>query len=222
MAKKSYAVIGLGQFGVALVEELVANGADVIALDNNEEAVKKVSNILNTCFVVDSTNEEALKELGIQDVEAAIIAFGQNDKAMILTTVILKQLGVKRIIVRVDNDYYAPIMSKLGASEVVSPQKSAGISLANRLGTYDYKDFYKLDDKYSVVSISVNEEFVPVSIVNLKPKEKYGVNVLLIVRGDKSFVPGGNDKIYPNDKVFVVGTDSEINRFRNGINGKKK
>lgn len=222
MAKKSYAVIGLGQFGTALVEELVNTGCDVIAIDSNEESVKKVSSILQTVFVADSTNEESLKELGIKDVDAAIIAFGQNDKAMILTTVILKELGVKRIVVRVDNDYYIPIMEKLGATEVISPQKSAGAALANRLESYDYKDYYKLDRKYSVVSIMVNLSFIPTPLSELRTKEKYGVNILLIVRADgTSLVPGGNDKLFPNDKVFVVGTAREIRAFRDGINGNK-
>ncbi len=220
-AKKSYAVIGLGQFGTSVVEELINLGMDVIAIDSDEAAVRKISTILNTAFVADATDEEALKEIGIQDVDTAIIAFGENERAMILTTVILKQMGVKRIIVRVDNDYYAPIMSKLGAYEVVSPQKDAGSSLANRLGAYDYKDFFKLDSKYSVVSIVVNEGFVPVSLATLKPKEKYGVNVVLIVRDGVGSVPGGNSKIIPGDKVFVVGNSKEINSFRVGINGKK-
>lgn len=223
MAKKSYAVIGLGQFGTALVEELVGIGCDVIAIDSNEESVKKISTILQTAFVADSTNEESLRDLGIKDVDAAIIAFGQNDKAMILTTVILKELGVKRIIVRVDNDYYIPIMEKLGATEVVSPQKSAGAALANRLESYDYKDYYKLDRKYSVVSIMVNPGFIPTPLSELKTKDRYGVNILLLVREDgTSLVPGGNDKLFPNDKVFVVGTTREIRSFRDGINGNKK
>lgn len=222
MAKKSYAVIGLGQFGTAVVEELVDKGVDVIAIDTNEESVKKVSQILPTCFIADSTNEEALKELGIKDVDAAIIAFGQNDKAMILTTVILKELGVKRIIVRVDNDYYIPIMTKLGATEVVSPQKSAGAGLANRLESSDYKDYFKLDRKYNVVSIMVNPSFIPITISELSPNQVYGVNILLIVRKDgNSFVPSGQDKIFPDDKVFVVGTNREIKAFREGINGKR-
>lgn len=223
MAKKSYAVIGLGQFGTALVEELVGIGCDVIAIDSNEESVKRISSILQTAFVADSTNEESLRDLGIKDVDAAIIAFGQNDKAMILTTVILKELGVKRIIVRVDNDYYIPIMEKLGATEVVSPQKSAGAALANRLESYDYKDYYKLDRKYSVVSIMVNPSFIPTSLSELKTKDRYGVNILLLVHEDgTSLVPGGNDKLFPNDKVFVVGTTREIRLFRDGINGNKK
>lgn len=220
MGKKSFAVIGLGQFGSAVVEELVANGADVIAVDSNEDNVRRIATILPTAFIADATDEDALKELGVQDVDAAIIAFGHNDQATVLTTVILKEIGVKYIIVRVDNDYYIPIIKKLGANEVVTPQKAAGAALANRLGEYDYKDFYKLDKKYSVVSIVVKQGFVPASLLELNPKEKFGVNVLLVIREDgTSLVPGGKDKILPNDKIFVVGTTKAIREFRQGLNG---
>ena len=222
MAKKSYAVIGLGQFGTAVCEQLIENGADVIAMDMDEERVKHISKKVSTAFIADATQEDVLKNLGVGDVDTAIVAFGENEKASILTTVILKELGVRHIIVRVDNDYYAPIMKKLGANEIVSPQKSAGASLANRLGSLDYKDFYKLDRKYSVVSIMVNQSFIPISLMDLKPKEKFGVNILLVIRQDgKSFVPGGSDRVLPGDTVFVVGTNKTINDFRVGINEKR-
>ena len=222
MAKKSFAVIGLGQFGIAVVEELVGNGADVIAIDSEEEAVKKVSSILPTVAVANSTDEESLKELGIKDVDSAIVAFGSHIEASILTTVILKELGVKSIIVRVDDAYYLPIMKKLGATEVIMPQKAAGIALANRLGNEDFKDFYKLDDKYSVVSIIINSAYVPQQLKNLSTKDKYGVNVVLINRNGRSFVPGGNDSLLPDDTIFVVGGNKEIRDFRESINGGKK
>lgn len=218
--KKSFAVIGLGQFGGALVEELVANGADVIAIDSDEDNVKHIANILPTAFVVDSTDEEALKRLGIKDVDIAIVAFGHNDQATVLTTVILKEMGVKYIIVRVDSNYYIPIIKKLGADEVISPQTAAGDALANRLSEYDYKDFYKLDKDFSVVSIVVNQAFKPTSLIDLQSKEKFNVNILLVIRGEKSsFVPGGKDEIFPNDKIFVVGTTKEIRDFRKELNG---
>ena len=221
MAKKSFAVIGLGQFGRSIVEELVENGRDVLAIDNDKEAVKKVAGIVSTCFVADSTDEVALKELGIKDVDAAIVAFGSNKEAAVLTTVVLRELGVKQIIVRVDDDYYAPIVKKLGATEIISPQKAAGVALANRLGNIDYRDYYKLDDKYSVISILINPSFVPETLVELQPKAKFGVNIVLITRNGKSFVPGGNDTLLPDDTCFVVGTAKEIRQFREAVNGKK-
>ena len=222
MAKKSFAVIGLGQFGRSIVEELVENGRDVIAIDSDKEAVKRASSLLSTCFVADSTDEIALKELGIKDVDAAIVAFGSNKEAAVLTTVVLREMGVKQIIVRVDDDYYAPIIKKLGATEIISPQKAAGVALANRLGNIDYRDFYKLDDKYSIISILINPSFVPETLIELNPKVKFGVNVVLIIRNGRSFVPGGNDTILPDDTCFVVGTAKEIRSFREAVNGKKQ
>lgn len=222
MAKKSFAVIGLGQFGRAVVDELLENGMDVIAIDNNPEAINKVAKYLPTSFVADCTDEEALKELGIKDVDAAIVAFGDNKEASILTTVILREFGIEHIIVRVDDDYYLPIMKKLGATEVITPQKAAGQALANRLGNSDYKDFYKLDDKYSVISIVINPGFIPVTLRELNSKEVFGVSIVLIVRNNRSFVPGGNDSLLPDDMIFVVGTTRDIKTFREELNGKKK
>ena len=222
MAKKSFAVIGLGQFGISIVEELVGNDMDVIAIDSDEEAVKKISNLLPTVAVANSTDEEALKDLGIKDVDAAIISYGSHIESTILTTVILKELGVKTIIVRVDDAYYMPIMKKLGATEVIMPQKAAGVALANRLGNEDYKDFYKLDDKYSVVSIVINNAYVPEQLKDLSLKDKYGVNIVLVMRNGRSFVPGGQDSLLPNDTIFVVGGTKEIRNFREAINGAKR
>lgn len=222
MAKKSFAVIGLGQFGISIVEELVGNGMDVIAIDSDEEAVKKISSLLPTVAVANSTDEESLKDLGIKDVDAAIVAFGSHIEASILTTVILKELGVKTIIVRVDDAYYLPIMKKLGATEVIMPQKAAGVALANRLGNEDFKDFYKLDDRYSIVSIVINNAYVPEQLKDLSLKDKYGVNVVLIMRNGRSFVPGGADSLFPDDTIYVVGGNKEIRNFREAINGGRK
>lgn len=222
MAKKSFAVIGLGQFGCSIVEELSRLGADILALDKDEESVNRVSKIVPTCFVADSTNEEALKELGVKDVDTAIVAYGNNKEASVLTTVLLREFGVKNIIVRVDNDYYVPIMKKLGATEVITPQKAAGIALANRLGSSDYKDFYKIDQRYSVVSIIINSSFIPITLTKLNSKNNYGVNIVLISRKGKSFVPGGTDSLLPEDTIYVVGTNNDVKNFRTDINGNKK
>jgi trk system potassium uptake protein TrkA len=221
MAHKSFAVIGLGQFGRSIVKELSDNGMDVIAIDNNEQTAKEVAVDLPTTFIADSTDEKALKELGIGDVDAAIVAFGDNQEASVLTTVILRELGVKNIIVRVDDDYYVPIMKKLGATEVITPQKAAGSALANRIGNEDFQEYYKLDNKYSVVSIIINPGFFPQTLKDMNPKNVYGVNVVLIRRANKSFVPGGNDSLLPDDIVYVVGTTKEIYAFREAINGNK-
>ena len=222
MAKETYAVIGLGQFGVSIVNELISLGKDVLAIDNDPEQVKKISDILPTAFVCDSTDEEALNQVEIKDAEYVVIAFGDNLEATILTTVLLKDMGVKHLIVRVDNPQYINIIKKLGAEEIISPQQAAGIALANRIGNEDYKDFYKLDRKYSIVSIEVNHNFTPRMIEEMHTKHLFGVSVVLIKRGNTSFVPGGKDMLQPGDNLFVVGTRKEVRAFREALNGKKR
>ena len=118
MAKETYAVIGLGQFGVSIVNELISLGKDVLAIDNDPEQVKRISDILPTAFVCDSTDEVALNQVEIKDAEYVVIAFGDNLEATILTTVLLKDMGVKHLIVRVDNPQYINIIKKLGAEEI--------------------------------------------------------------------------------------------------------
>lgn len=222
MAKKLIAVIGLGQFGKAIVEELVENGNDVLAIDSDPERVASIKNILPTVAIADSTNELALVELGFKDVDIAIVAIGAAIDATIVTTALLKDLGVPRILVRVDNDYYIPILKKIGATEVITPQKAAGIGLANRINDDDYRDFYNLDNKYSVVSIEVSENFEPVSIIDANPKGKYNVVIVLIRRNGRSFVPGGSDYILEKDWVYIVGTKKDVENFASFVGAKIK
>ena len=222
MAKESYAVIGLGQFGVSIVNELIALGKDVIALDNDAEQVKRISDVLPTAFVADSTDEVALEQVGLKDVDYVVIAFGDNLEATILTTVLIRDMGIEHIIVRVDNPQYINIIKKLGAEEIISPQQAAGIALANRIGNEDYKDFYKLDKKYSIVSIEVNKDFQPRNLQEMNAKNLFGISVVLIKRDNNSFVPSGRDSILPGDNMFIVGTRKEVRAFREAINGKKR
>lgn len=224
MAKKLIAVIGLGQFGKAIVEELVENGCDVLAIDVDGERVASIKNILPTVAIADSTNELALDELGFKDVDIAIVAIGAALDATIITTALLKDLGIPRILVRVENDHYIPILKKIGATEIITPQKIAGIGLANRINDDDFRDFYSLDSKYSVVSIEVNPNFEPVTLIDANPKGNYNVMLVLIKRNNESFVPGGSDSILPGDWVYVVGTKKDVSTFSHyiGVENKAK
>ena len=222
MAKESYAVIGLGQFGISIVNELIALGKDVLAIDNDPDQVKRISDVLPTAFVCDSTDEVALNQVEIRDAEYVVIAYGDNLEATILTTVLLKDMGVKHLIVRVDNPQYINIIKKLGAEEIISPQQAAGIALANRIGNEDYKDFYKLDKKYSIVSIEVNSKFQPRILQEMNTKNLFGISIVLVKRGSTSFIPSGKDSILPGDNLFVVGTRKEVRAFREAMNGKKR
>ncbi len=222
MAKKTFAVIGLGEFGYAVAEELAILGMDVIAIDEDQDNVERIAKIIDTAFVANPADEKALIELGINSVDVAIVAMGSKIEETIVTTVILNQMNVKQIIVRVDEDYYIPIVQQLGATEIVSPQKNAGVDLANRLTHDDYQNFYKLDNTHSIVSIKVNSDYQATPIKDINSKSRYGVNIVLIIRNKHSFVPGGLDSILPDDIIYVVGTSREIRNFSDSLSSVKK
>lgn len=216
--KKTIAVFGLGQFGMSIVEELSKHDADVMAIDKDEGKVKLASRFIPTVFIADSTDEKALRELDMQHVDHAIVAYGNNIQATILTTVILVEMGVKHLTVRVDNEYYIPVLKKLGAHEVISPQRMAGLGIANRLENESFVDYYSLGDNFSVVKVSINKDFEHRLISELNPRNTYGVNLILITRKTKTFAPKANDYIEPNDIIFVVGQTKDIEKFNKALN----
>lgn len=213
--KKSYAIIGLGRFGLAMVEELSKINADVIAIDISEESVTKAAEYINHAFICDSTNEAALHEIGIQNVDHAIIAFGSNLQATILSTVLLKEMNIPKITVRVDNDYYVPIIKKLGATDIISPQKLAGVRLANKVVSDTFIDYFNLSEDYCIVEALVVDDFKSISIQDLNPRNTFDVNIVLITRGNSTFQPKGNDEILPKDRLFIFGHRHDLAKFNN-------
>jgi len=221
MPKKSYAVIGLGQFGLAIVNELASIGADVIAIDKEEESVRKAALHVPTAFVADATNEKALRELDVHHVTHAIVAYGDNIQASILTTVILSNMNIPHIVVRVDDDYYIPIIKKLGATEIIMPQRLAGLGLANRLDDEDFLDYYSLGDNFSVVKITVGGKFFPKDIITIDPRNKFNVNLILLTKKKVTSIPHASDLIEPTDIVFVVGKRRELRAFGDYLQGEE-
>lgn len=210
--KKSFAIIGLGRFGLSLLEELVQFTDNIIVIDKDAEAVKKASKFVNQCFIMESTNEKVLKDKGVDNVEHAIICFGSDLEATILTLVSLKNINVKNITVRCDQEAYKPIIEKLGATDIVSPQKLAGNSLANSI-YMNVDDYYQLAGDYCMVKQKTPLNFSEISMIGLNARNKYGVNILLIKRGEKEFAPKATDTIKGGDSLFIVGKQKDIEKF---------
>lgn len=220
--KKSFAVLGLGRFGLKLIEELSIHNVDIIAIDVVEENVVKASEFVSNAFVCDSTNEVALKELGVGNVDHAIISFGSNLQNTILTTIILKELGVPKITVRVDDEFYVPVIKKLGATDIVSPQKIAGVRLANKIVSDTFVDYFNINSEFSVAEISIENDITPLNIQELNPRNRFDVNLLFIERDHISLLPKGSDYIMPNDHIYVFGATTKIAKFNHYVNSQKE
>lgn len=212
--KKEFVVIGLGRFGGSIVRELVRQGADVMAIDTDPERVDEFAQIATQAVVADTTDEAVIKSLGIWNFEHVIVAIGENIQASILTTLILKELGVPQITVKAQNDYHEKVLNKIGADVVVHPERDMGIRIANNMLSHNVLDYLELSDEHSIMEIKANSVIAGKSLIDLDIRAKYGVNIVGIKRGDDIMIsPAATEQIELGDILLMIGADVDINRF---------
>ncbi|WP_316568360.1 TrkA family potassium uptake protein [Neobacillus sp. YIM B06451] len=216
--KKDFAVIGLGRFGGSICRRLSELGMEVLAMDNNEERVNEYASIASHAILGDSTDEAVLKAIGIRNFDHVIVAIGDNIQASILTTLILKELGVKHVTAKALNDYHEKVLIKIGADVVAHPERDMGIRIANNISTTTVLDYLDLSDEHSIVEIVANERLGGNTIIGLNIRAKYGINIVAIKRGNDIIVsPLASEKIWLGDILIVIGADVDIERFRKKV-----
>ncbi|MEJ9282408.1 TrkA family potassium uptake protein [Ureibacillus thermosphaericus] len=214
--RKDFVVIGLGRFGGSICRELVRLGADVMAIDSSSDRVEEFSKIATHAVIADSTDEEALKSLGIQNFEHVIVAIGDDIQASILTTLIIKELGVPQVTVKAQNDYHAKVLQKIGADLIVHPERDMGIRIANNIMSSNVLDYLELSDEHSIMEIKSNHRIAGYSIKDLDIRANYGINIIGIKRGEQIIIsPSADEKILLDDILLVIGAVVDINRFVN-------
>ena len=223
--KKTFMIIGLGRFGSCIAKELVQNKCDIIAIDKDEKSVRDISKYVNNCVIADATSLNVLTDLDASKVDHAVVAIGNNLQASILTIINLRKLGVKKVTVRADDLTYKEVFEALGATDVIVPEESSAISLANQIMSDSVLDYYGVSADYAMVKVVVGQQFVPKNLIELNLRALFDVNIVGIIRDNSFFIPKGTDTINPGDVVVVVGTSSKINKlddFFNKIDPKKK
>ena len=212
--KRDYAVIGLGRFGGSICRELSDEGMDVLAIDKNEDKVNEYKNIASHAVIADSTDEATLKELGLKNIDHVIVAIGDNIQASILTTVILTDLGIKMITVKANNDYHEKILNKIGAHQVVHPERDMGRRIAHNIISNNILEYLELSDEHSIVEVKAGKRMLGKSLIDLDIRANYGCNVVAIKQGDDINVsPSADDILIENDVLIVIGADNDISRF---------
>jgi trk system potassium uptake protein TrkA len=218
--KKEFAVIGLGRFGGSICRALSEEGLEVMAIDMDEDKVNEFANVASHAVVGDTTDETVLKSLGIRNFDHVIVAIGDNIQASILTTLILKELGVKDITVKATNDYHEKVLSKIGADRIVHPERDMGRRIAHKIISNNVLDYLELSDEHSIVEIVANERLHGNSIIDLDIRAKYGINIVAMKRNKDIIVsPQANEIIKKNDILIVIGADTDINRFEKRLSG---
>jgi len=210
---KSFAIIGLGTFGQQLCESLVDESSNILALDIDEKAVNKVASFVPHAICCDCTREENLSQLGLNNIDHIIVAIGSNIQATILCTVILKQMNVKNLIVRVDDGYYVPIIKKLGADNIVNPQKLAVQSLSASLLSRSFTDFYEITENFGVAQLKIEKEQEQITLQEMNIRGKFNVNVLLIIRSGKTILPSNSDTFLAGDEIIIFGSKHSISKL---------
>ncbi|MCR5787334.1 MAG: TrkA family potassium uptake protein [Acholeplasmatales bacterium] len=211
--KKSFMIIGLGRFGANVAITLADLKCDLVAVDIDEEAVQNVSAKVNHCVVADATKMAVLQDLGATSIDHAVVCIGNNLQASILAVLNLKKLGVKTITVRADEIGHREVFMQLGATDVIIPEEASAISLANSIVSDGLLDYYQLADNYAIVKVSVGKNFTPQSIVEIGVREKFGVNIVGLIRNEKFIIPRGTDVLNPGDIVSVIGVKQKVKKF---------
>ncbi|KMM38833.1 potassium channel family protein [Guptibacillus hwajinpoensis] len=212
--KKQFAVIGLGRFGGSICKSLSQQGMEVLAIDMDEDKVNEFSSVATHAVIADSTDESVLKNLGIRNFDHVIVAIGDNIQSSILTTLILKELGVSKITVKAQNDYHEKVLNKIGADKIVHPERDMGVRIAHNIVSNSVLDYLELSDEHSIVELIANSRMDNKSIIELDIRAKYGANIVAIKNGDEIIVsPQADQKIYKGDILIVIGSDQDINRL---------
>lgn len=212
---KSYAVFGLGRYGRAVAEELVNNGAEVLAVDEDMDTVNNAVETLPVCKCADVTEPEAIKRLGISNVDVVIIAMASNLEASVMATTLCKEVGVETVIVKCGNELHQKILRRVGADKVIFPEKESGIRLARNLLTAGFSEMIELDDEVSMVELDVKNEWVGKNLIELSLRKKYSINVVAIRKDDE--ITTTVDPAMPLEKnmqLIVIAKTTKLQKLK--------
>ena len=214
-----FAVIGLGNFGYYLGSYLYEKGHEVIALDISKSQVQKSKDVVSQAVVADATDREALESLGISQVDAAVVCIGTRMQASILATLHLKELGVKRILAKATSEEHGRILKKVGASEIIFPEKDLAIGVGTRLDNPNILDYLPFIEGYSIAELAPPKEFVGKSLKDLDLINRFSIQVLAIKEiVPKRFtqIPTGAFLVKDSDALIVLGPDEVLKKLQAG------
>ncbi|WP_139904350.1 potassium channel family protein [Clostridium thermarum] len=218
MDKKQYVVIGLGRFGASVAKTLYSLGNDVLAIDSEESLVQEISDSVTHAVQMDATDESALRSLGIKNFDVAVVTIGSDIQSSAMITLLIKELGVKYLIAKAQNELHAKLLSKIGADRVILPERDMGIRVAHNLISSNILDYIELSPDYSIAEIVSPKEWSGKSLRELNARARYGINIMAIKREDGvNIAPGADDEIQDGDIILAIGGSEELSRIENMI-----
>lgn len=226
--EKIFAVIGLGTFGAKVCEVLANKGGKVIAIDREPDLIEKVKDSVTQSILLDTTDETAMNQIPFADISVAIVAIGENIEASILTTAILKRLGIPYIVARAVTEIHHQVLRQVGADEVVNIEIEEGQRIAQRLISPEVLDRISVTDSISVAEVYVPKDFLGKTLEKLNIRNKMHVNIVAILRTtlsvdeegnpvktDNAVFPDAGDILQESDILLLVGNNSDLDAFQN-------
>ena len=215
--KKQVVVIGLGRFGTSVATSLYNLGDDVLAIDKDENRVQGMVGQATHALAADATNEAVLRELGIPDYEAAVVAIGSDIVPSIMASVLLKTMGVPYVVSRAYNELHGNTLERIGVDKVVHAESEMGVRLAHGLFNPNVQEYLELTPNFGISRMKVPPRFVNMSLKELGfsgPRDKYGLAVLAIRRGqDITLNPDTDDRLRDGDWLVLAGKDELLDRL---------
>lgn len=212
---KSYAVFGLGRYGRAVAKELIDNGAEVIAVDSNDKIVEELVGEFPICKCADVTEREVIKQLGISNVDVAVIAIAGQFEASVMATMLCKEAGVGQVIVKCSSEMHRTILEKVGADIVVLPEKESGVRLAKNILSSSFFDIADISEDISIIELKAKSEWIGKSLKELELRKKYSINVIALSKnGNVEIALQPDTVIEENMKMIVIANKKEIYRLK--------
>ena len=212
--KKQYAVFGLGTFGKSVALELESLGCEVVVVDNSMEKVQDIADHVTYAMCADIQDPEVMEALGAKNLDGAIVAIGQNFEGSILATILAKEAGIPNVIAKAQNALHETILKKVGADIILHPEKEMGTRIARGLVSGNFVDWIELSDDFSLVETKIPESWVGKRLIDLKIREKYGVNMVGVVEDGKMDVAiNPHRELKEKSVVILIGANEALKKF---------
>ena len=213
---KSFVIIGLGRFGRALATALFRLGHEVLAIDKNPDNVNRIADYVTHAVAADARDEQVLRSIGARNFDCAVVAFSGETQDNILTTLLLKEAGVRTVIAKGRDELHTRVLEKIGADKVVFPEAEMGERLAHVISSNNLVDYIEISDEYSIIEMSVPPAWNGKSIRQLDVRARLGINILVVKGGDGrtlSVVPSPDYVVRTGDILVVIGANQDIGRL---------
>lgn len=214
---KKYAVIGLGNFGFHAAKALGADGNEVIAIDIDRAKVQAVDPYITEALVLDAMDKEALQSLGLEEMEAVVVSTGTNISFSIMICLHLGELGVKRILAKALDEDHEKILLRVGATEVVHPERDMALRISRALSRPNLLDFIPLSDEFDLVQLEPPPEFVGNSLKDLNLRARHNIHVIAIKHGGAGgslLIPPAEYVIAESDVLVMLGKTADLRKVK--------